>query len=355
MLVDAFPACGLGVSVATDGKLYQTEVFAASHSPSSPASLSAASSVSSLHGHGLVLTLPQRLYTSPQSVGVTGGPPFSSYHFVGVQADGLFCVDPHHSGPAVDLRRFVDRDPLSMPPQLRRPPMATHRPRPRTHTKRTVVSAWARMRRPEFGHGHGVMAEDRHHRERHLAGGATGTAEEAYYARAYTVAEMRPFHCEQVRKIPMSGLDPSMLLGFVCRDEAEWVDLRRRIKEVSTADDLAIQDEPPTSPGVDADDDDDMLQSISDPEEEVDVRVDDDEDLLHQPRPASRTLHRAHHTSPRRPSPTHTRTKAPTRQRTLRRRATAARAERAFVPLQAFLLLLSVSSLFASVTYSFIL
>ncbi|KAJ6598047.1 hypothetical protein B0H10DRAFT_2441493 [Mycena sp. CBHHK59/15] len=44
-LADAFPAAGLGVSVATDGTLYQTEVFAASHS-------SIAASVSSHASHG---------------------------------------------------------------------------------------------------------------------------------------------------------------------------------------------------------------------------------------------------------------------------------------------------------------
>ncbi|KAJ6491202.1 hypothetical protein C8R45DRAFT_1073746 [Mycena sanguinolenta] len=66
------------------------------------------------------------------------------------------------------------------------------------------------------------------------------------------------------------GLDPSMLLGFVCRDEAEWVDLRRRIKELPRSI-FAIQDEPPTWPGAD---NDDMFESISDPEEEVDVGVD---------------------------------------------------------------------------------
>lgn len=33
-LVQAYPAAGLGVSVATDGTLYQTDVFAASYSPS---------------------------------------------------------------------------------------------------------------------------------------------------------------------------------------------------------------------------------------------------------------------------------------------------------------------------------
>ncbi|KAJ7799490.1 hypothetical protein B0H14DRAFT_3491543 [Mycena olivaceomarginata] len=51
MLVEAFPACGLGVSIATDGTLYQTEVFAASHSPAFAPSSSSAASVSSSHGH----------------------------------------------------------------------------------------------------------------------------------------------------------------------------------------------------------------------------------------------------------------------------------------------------------------
>jgi hypothetical protein len=26
------------------------------------------------------------------------------------------------------------------------------------------------------------------------------------------------FHCERVRKLPLSGLDPSILIGFVVRD-----------------------------------------------------------------------------------------------------------------------------------------
>ncbi|KAJ7133901.1 hypothetical protein C8R43DRAFT_1205782 [Mycena crocata] len=50
MLVDAFPVCGLGVSAATDGTLYQTEVFAASQSPAALATLHAHSRPSSGHG-----------------------------------------------------------------------------------------------------------------------------------------------------------------------------------------------------------------------------------------------------------------------------------------------------------------
>ncbi|KAF8174976.1 peptidase family C54-domain-containing protein [Mycena galopus ATCC 62051] len=364
MLVDSFPACGLGVSVATDGTLYQTEVFVASHSPAS--SSSSAASVSS-HGHGsssshargsssghakskeskrwgdrpvlLLLGIRlgldgvnpiyyetiKRLYTFPQSVGIAGGRPSSSYYFVGVQGDGLFYLDPHHSRPAVPLRPFVGEPSLSIP----RSPSSHGHGHPTspstTHDSRRSLSPEAAYARggstspdsgfaragsmspelvygrggsmsPDFAHGHGhghgqghsPMTEDElvivrpASRSRpsadshshapnaaHPAGGPMSAAEEAYFARAYSAAEMRTFHCERVRKMPLSGLDPSMLIGFVVRDEAEWVDLRRRVKELPRTI-FGIQDEPPTWPG--ADDDDDMgLESISDPEEADDA------------------------------------------------------------------------------------
>ncbi|KAJ7444082.1 hypothetical protein B0H11DRAFT_2250221 [Mycena galericulata] len=69
----------------------------------------------------------------------------------------------------------------------------------------------------------------------------------------------------------VSGLDPSMLSGFVCRDEAEWVDLRRRVGKLPRTI-FGIQDQPPTWPG--ADDDNMGLESVSDPEDVEDV-VDD--------------------------------------------------------------------------------
>jgi cysteine protease ATG4 len=51
----------------------------------------------------------QALYTFPQSIGIAGGRPSSSYYFVGSQADNLFYLDPHHSRLAVPLR---------LPPQV---------------------------------------------------------------------------------------------------------------------------------------------------------------------------------------------------------------------------------------------
>ena len=35
-----------------------------------------------------------------------------------------------------------------------------------------------------------------------------------WYAGAYSEAQLRTFHCEKVKKMPLASLDPSMLLGF---------------------------------------------------------------------------------------------------------------------------------------------
>ncbi|KAJ7495788.1 hypothetical protein B0H11DRAFT_2227312 [Mycena galericulata] len=51
MLIDAFPSCGLDISIATDGMLYQTEVYAASHSPAALAALAAHPQHAPAHAH----------------------------------------------------------------------------------------------------------------------------------------------------------------------------------------------------------------------------------------------------------------------------------------------------------------
>ncbi|KAJ7636027.1 hypothetical protein DFH06DRAFT_657448 [Mycena polygramma] len=222
-LVQAFPACGLGVSVATDGVLYQSSVFEASHTspPSDPESETASLSWGDrpvLLLLGLRLGLDgvnpiyhdtvKQLYTFPQSVGIAGGRPSSSYYFVGAQAEGLFYLDPHHSRPALPLR----------------PPL-------KPSTEKDMDDA-----------------------------------AEQHYASAYNAMELQTFHCEKVRKMPLSGLDPSMLVGFLCRDAEEWTDFRKRVVELPRAI-FSVQEEPPSWPSVDlgGDDDDDglALESIS--------------------------------------------------------------------------------------------
>ncbi|KAG6909903.1 hypothetical protein DXG01_014717 [Tephrocybe rancida] len=102
-----------------------------------------------------------------------------------------------------------------------------------------------------------------------------------FYVSVYPAAELRMFHCERVRKMPLSGLDPSMLIGFLCKDEADWEDFRGRVGELPRTV-FSVQEEPPTWP---VNFDDNMgLESISEPDpedqdqDEDDERDDDDED-----------------------------------------------------------------------------
>ncbi|KAJ7205872.1 hypothetical protein C8J57DRAFT_1734527 [Mycena rebaudengoi] len=203
------------------------------------------------------------LYTFPQSVGIAGGRPSSSYYFVGVQGDGLFYLDPHHSRPAI-------------PPRPRPTPSAqfgsstSEPPASRAGSQEPRVgSLEARAASPPIAEGELVLNAQRAEDAAEEDASGMARAEAAFYQRAHAPVVLRTFHCEKVRKMPLSGLDPCMLLGFVCRDEGEWVDLRRR----TAADDLC-------DPGraADVDDDDDMdLESVSDPEEEEAVDADDGE------------------------------------------------------------------------------
>ena len=43
------------------------------------------------------------LYTFPQSVGIAGGRPSSSYYFVGLQEDDLFYLDLHYTRATISL------------------------------------------------------------------------------------------------------------------------------------------------------------------------------------------------------------------------------------------------------------
>jgi hypothetical protein len=86
------------------------------------------------------------------------------------------------------------------------------------------------------------------------------------------------FHCEGVRKMPLSGLDPSMFSGFLCKIEAGWIDLRRRVAKVcslgtmkgdSRTENIVVQESYRIFSNVNelpsCSDTDDCLKSMSDP------------------------------------------------------------------------------------------
>jgi hypothetical protein len=50
---------------------------------------------------------------------------------------------------------------------------------------------------------------------------------------AYSATELKMFHCGQVRKMLLTGLDLSILFGFLSRDKEDWGDIKR-VTEVSS-------------------------------------------------------------------------------------------------------------------------
>ena len=51
------------------------------------------------------------------------------------------------------------------------------------------------------------------------AGGGLDVVED-HYIRAYSAPDLEMFRCDRVRKLPLSRLDPSMLIGFLCKTPA---------------------------------------------------------------------------------------------------------------------------------------
>ncbi|KAI0791878.1 peptidase family C54-domain-containing protein [Abortiporus biennis] len=343
-LVHAFPEAGLGVAVATDnGPIYESEVLAASYTGfGSPrrssrrvwgdrAVLILINVRLGLHNgvQPVYYDMLRNIYTWPQSVGISGGRPSSSYYFVGSQADNLFYLDPHHARPAVPLRPPPNGNEPSQPqyqPQSQfssrqtspepnsssdreqsRAPRAPHRhvrsptspPRSSTGSGGSSFSHRApvspsplQQQLSSSSASSGTNSSQSHSRWQSASAlpndsmdssefGIRGNLADLdpmqrHYATAYSAAELRTFHCDRVRKMPLSGLDPSMLVGFLCKDENDWIDFKRRVADLNTKCKtvLTLQDEPPNWPS-----DSEMgLESISEPDFDMPEDDEDDDD-----------------------------------------------------------------------------
>lgn len=96
---------------------------------------------------------------------------------------------------------------------------------------------------------------------------------DSWLCRAYSEQQLGTFHCDRVRRMPIKSLDPSMLMGFVCTDEADLENFCARVKALPKAL-FSIAESPPRW-AQDADDELDLaMESFSessfDAEEESD-------------------------------------------------------------------------------------
>jgi hypothetical protein len=104
---------------------------------------------------------------------------------VGSQENSLFYIDPHHPRPSIPLRSPNISDPLY--------DLALSQPLAATTLNRDL---------------------------------------DAFFSIAYSEEELSTYHSDKVRKMALRNLDPSMLLGFLIKDEKDWDDFEHRVSEV---------------------------------------------------------------------------------------------------------------------------
>ena len=195
-LVSGFELANLGVVLAMDTTVYQSQAFEAARGTAAsgwnkpvlvllPLRLGLNNGVNPIYYASII-----QYFTLPQCAGIAGGRPSSSYYFVGTQGDSLFYIDPHYTKPAVksvpipeELKQDLANLPLS---------------------------------------------------DKLSSSFANRTAVDDFFASSYSLKELESFHSEKVRKMHISGLDPSMLLGILCQTREDWQDLCRRMDEIKS-------------------------------------------------------------------------------------------------------------------------
>lgn len=240
------------------------------------------------------------MFTWPQSVGIAGGRPDSSYYFVASQANHLFYLDPHYTRPAVLPRvpplsaataEPISPDSWSEPPleededyvepespalsqesshsmpvlgvvdvdRVNESPARIKRTRrltpmqqplsidpqtpPRPPSPQSPTTPTLSAPRPNPSSVQTSPAPLRHATHHSIPNSVASSlrarlpvdSQTAWYASAYSEDKLRSFHCDRVKKLPLSGLDPSMLLGFLVQSEAEFDDFCDRVSKVSSA------------------------------------------------------------------------------------------------------------------------
>jgi cysteine protease ATG4 len=172
----------------------------------------------------------QALYTFPQSIGIAGGRPSSSYYFVGSQADNLFYLDPHHARPAIPLRlpsQLAEREPgvpirqttpergSASPIGHNRSPTSPASSRTASttisHRSPTSPSPLSKQLSSSSSSSGGAHARWHSRGANGAASDLSGVTSESnldmqtHYAMAYSAAELRTFHCDRVHKMPLQA------------------------------------------------------------------------------------------------------------------------------------------------------
>jgi cysteine protease ATG4 len=88
----------------------------------------------------------------------------------------------------------------------------------------------------------------------------------------YTVEEIDSCHTRRLRRLHIKEMDPSMLIAFLIKDENDWKEWRRAVKEVQGKGVIHVADKDPALYGLGAE-----REGAID---EVETFDDDDEDTV---------------------------------------------------------------------------
>ena len=66
----------------------------------------------------------------------------------------------------------------------------------------------------------------------------------------YTTEEVESCHTRRLRRLSLKDMDPSMLIGFLIKDETDWRDWKQRIRKTAETSIIHVADTEPSFRGV---------------------------------------------------------------------------------------------------------
>ncbi|ORY89815.1 hypothetical protein BCR35DRAFT_329163 [Leucosporidium creatinivorum] len=258
-LVNAFEPAGLKVVVVNDGAVYRSEVAAAARGEGGEWEKPVLVLIGLRLGidgvNPIYHDTVKGIFQLPQSVGIAGGRPSSSYYFVGAQANSLFYIDPHHPRVTIPLRPPSSSELAALAQQIPisfHPSSSDHSDPERHHRESTITDSFVTVAPP---------APSTPTTPRHSSAAAASTSRRApaagppaervlldeYFTEAYSDQQTRSYHCEKVRKMALASLDPSMLVGFLIKNQEDWEDFSDKATELFQASKpiFSLADSPP--------------------------------------------------------------------------------------------------------------
>ncbi|GAA5918837.1 hypothetical protein JCM6882_004711 [Rhodosporidiobolus microsporus] len=260
-LVNGYEPAGLRVVSCVDGAVYESEVAAESRGWTVPVLVLVNVRLGIDGVNPIYHEAIKGIFRLPQTVGIAGGRPSSSYYFVGSQANSLFYIDPHHPRPAVPVVvpppgiEEMARRVLLSPPQMESGEEKEH-VRKRVDTQETAkgvmgdsfvtVAPAPTLPSSSDSPSQSRVSSSSRPADPHAADRA---ALDAFLASAYSdSAAWSTYHAEKVRKCALNSLDPSMLLGFLVQGEEDWKGFRKGVEELfhASAPIFSIANSPPS-------------------------------------------------------------------------------------------------------------